>query len=294
MTLTPEHQKAMIALDGCDEVRVLRRFRPRHAYGIVNEPKVGLFVDVETTGLDTDVDKVIQFAGVRFEFDTEGNVGHVGPTYAALEDPGAPLSADVVDITGITDEQLRGQKIDDAKVAELLDDVVLVIAHNADFDRRMIERRFTGFDARYWACSQRDVKWEKFGCRGLKLDYLLVMLCGEFYDAHDALADCLAGVHVLTTPRAEGKSPFQALVESVRTTTYRVFAKNSPFPTKTQLRLRHYKWLPDPVRCWVKDVKADEVDVERAWLQENVYGPGRIDHSEVKKISSLDHYSIRA
>jgi DNA polymerase-3 subunit epsilon len=274
------------------DYRVLRRFQQRASYGDIADGKVGVFVDVESTGLNTDEDRIIQFAGVRFLFDSAGNIGQVGPMYSALEDPGAPLSREVTDITGLSDERLRGQKIDDGMVAALMSDAVLVIAHNADFDRKMIERRFSGFDQVAWACSQRDVKWEKFGCYGVKLEYLLMVLCSEFYEAHDALQDCLAGVHVLATPRLEDVSPFQMLLQSVRTPTIRLWAHESPYATKDRLRLRRYRWFPAPNRCWAKDLKADELEAERAWLVENVYS-GTRDFSSVSKISAYDRYSVR-
>lgn len=278
-------------LDGTGRYRVLRRFRPRDSYGPVTEPKAALFVDVETTGLNVDEDKIIQFAGVRFSFDSEGHVGRIGPTYTALEDPGVPLPERITDITGITSEQLAGQRIDDSAIAQLLDGVVLVIAHNAEFDRKMIERRFRGFDELAWGCSQRDVKWERYGMYGAKLDYLVAMLCREFYDAHDALADCLAGVHLLATPRVDDRSPFQQLLETVRTPTFRLFAWNTPFATKDRLRLNGYRWLPAPMKVWAKDVKAAELEGERAWLVANVYDGH--DHSTEKKISPFDRYSVR-
>lgn len=296
--------------------RILKKFEPRAEYGLLRDPKVALMVDVESTGLDTDNDRIIQFAGVRFEFDAAGNIGHVGPMYASLEDPGMPLPETITELTGITAEQLVGQRIDDGMVEGLLADVVLVIAHNAEFDRRMVEGRFSGFDRVAWACSQRDVKWEKFGVRGAKLDYLLMMLCDEFHEAHGALQDCLAGIHVLATPRClpggkclcasdsmtgddgcpvhgEPVSPFQMLLESVRTPTVRIFARNSPFETKDTLRARHYRWQPDPIRCWTKDVRADEVEAERAWLRDHVYPHGSSFIAPAKTIARRDYFSAR-
>lgn len=310
-------EQAVAQLQGNRDFRVLRRFVPRENYGLVPDPKIGLYVDVETTGLETDVDRIIQFAGVRFEFDSAGNIGQVGPVYQAFEDPGQPLRPEIVELTGITDEQLRGQRIDDATVQGLLQNVVLVIAHNAEFDRKMVEGRFPLFDQVAWGCSQRDVKWERFGVRGAKLDYLLMMLCDEFHEAHGALADCLAGIHVLATPRClpGGKclcasdsmtgddgcpmhgapvSPFQMLLDSVRTPTVRVYARNSPFESKDKLRARHYRWQPDPVRCWTKDVRASELEAERAWLRENVYPYGSTFVAPAKPIAARDRYSVRA
>lgn len=286
--------RALVEVEQHPDYKVLRRFKPRHAYGAVLNPKIGLYVDVETTGLNTELDRIIQFAAVRFEFDPEsGDIGHIGPTYCGLEDPGLPLDPEIVEITGLTNEQLKGHRINDEKVAELMRDAVLVVAHNADFDRKMTEARIKGFDALPWGCSQRDVKWEKFGCRGAKLDYLVMLLCGEFFDGHNALNDCLAGVHLLATSQANGATPFQMLLESVRTPTYRLFAYQAGFHMKEKLRVRRYRWYPDPVKAWAKDVKADELEAERTWLRQEVYGSVG-DQSGVKKISAYDRFSVRA
>jgi len=49
-------------------------------------------------------------------------------------------------------------RIDDRAVNDLLSRVVLVIAHNADFDRRFLEKRLLGFAAKHWACSRSDIE----------------------------------------------------------------------------------------------------------------------------------------
>lgn len=305
MSSTSTQLAAMAAqLEQHPDFRVLRRFQPRHEYGLVKDPKAALFVDVETTGLNIGEDSIIQFAAVRFEFDAAGNIGQVGPVLSAYEDPGKPLDAHIVELTGITDAKVAGQIIEDSRVAAILDGVVLVIAHNADFDRKMCERRFKGFDTVAWACSQRDVKWERFGCRGLKLDYIMAMLCGEFFGGHDALADCLAGVHVLAAPRLQLEqpefdrttvTPFQMLLDSARQPTIRVFAWGSPIETKDRLRLRGFRWDPNS-RVWFRDLKAGEVEAEQVWLLENVYDGDELyaKRATTSKISAKDRYSVRA
>ena len=296
---------ALSELQQHPDFRVLRRFRPRADYGLVRDPKLALFVDVESTGLNREEDRIIQFAAVRFEFDSAGNIGQVGPVMSQYQDPGMPIAPEITALTGIDDAKVAGQSIDRAKLAQMLDGVVLVIAHNAEFDRQMCEKELPGFDGVAWACSQRDVKWERFGCHGVKLDYLVMQLCGEFYDAHDALADCLAGVHLLASPkiaveqldieRAGELTPFQMLLDSVREPTLRLCAWGSPIETKDRLRLRRFRW--DAVsRVWFRDVKASELEAERAWLLENVYdgdtdGAGRVS---AEKISRKDLYSRRA
>jgi DNA polymerase-3 subunit epsilon len=295
MTSSLAYDGLIEAMEQTGEFRVLRRFEPRESYGYVDKPLVGLFVDVEGTGLNADEDAIIQFAAVQFEFDRAGNVGRILSTFDGLEDPGVPLEPEVVDITGLTDDDLRGQKINDAGVAAILGDVELVIAHNAEYDRHMIERRFPGFDTVPWACSQRDVTWETFGCRYIGLEFLLMKACGEFFAPHDALDDCRVGLHVLAAPRAFDRSPFSMLVHSVQQPTLRLYAWDSPYSTKDRLRLRRFRWDAG-VKCWRKDLKPAELEREHAWLLKNVYNGDEdwASQASVTKISALDRYSSRA
>jgi hypothetical protein len=46
----------------------------------------------------------------------------------------------VTALTGITDEMVAGQRIDEAVVSAFVKDAVIVIAHNAGFDRKFAER----------------------------------------------------------------------------------------------------------------------------------------------------------
>ena len=89
--------------------------------------------DTETTGLEPqNGDRVIEVGCVEL-------VNHVptGRIFRRLINPGRPVSAKTVEITGITDAILADQPPFEAVAADLLafigDDVV--IAHNAKFDR---------------------------------------------------------------------------------------------------------------------------------------------------------------
>ncbi|HEY5062232.1 MAG TPA: exonuclease domain-containing protein, partial [Gemmatimonadaceae bacterium] len=119
--------------------RVVRRFsrRARYAAPCANATQRALFVDVETTGLDANGDHIIELAAVPFSYAADGTVYELGEPVSFLEDPGVAIPAEVTHITGIDDEMVRGQRIDDAAVNALLADCALVVAHNAAFDRRM-------------------------------------------------------------------------------------------------------------------------------------------------------------
>jgi DNA polymerase-3 subunit epsilon len=103
-------------LEQSGDYRVLRRV-PEMARYADDDPaaikRLGLIVDIETTGLDPASDQIIELACLPFHFSSEGVLYDVLPGYAGFEDPGQPLHERVVRLTGITDDQLLGQRLDD-------------------------------------------------------------------------------------------------------------------------------------------------------------------------------------
>jgi DNA polymerase-3 subunit epsilon len=270
-------------LDATGEYRVMRRYaRPAwYASPTPAGARRGLVVDVETTGLDHATDAIIELALLPFDFGADGTVYTVHEPASWFEDPGRAIPADTVALTGITDEMVRGQRIDEPTATRLMDEAVLVVAHNAGFDRRFVERRLPGFAAKHWACSQREVPWTRFGCRGAKLDYLLFSSCNQFHTGHRAADDCLATLHVLATPRDEtGASPMRLLLDSARRRTHRVWAVGTAFELKDLLKARGYQWFGGSAtrgKAWYRDCASDdELAAEKAWLTEHAYG-GRSD-----------------
>lgn len=287
------------ALIATGDYRVLRRFSAPARYATPTasvEIRRGLIVDVETTGLDTATDRIIELGLVAFEFDAAGIVYAVDPKREWFEDPGVPIPTEAVEITGITDDMVRGQRIDDAAVLAEIERAHLVIAHNASFDRRMLERRFPAFAAKFWGCSLSDVPWARFGCRGAKLDYLLFQLCDAFHTGHRAGDDCQATLHVLATPRDGEATPLTRLLEKARLTTVRISAVGTPIETKDLLKARGYRWFNGSTtrpKTWFRDVSEGEVESEQAWLREHAYGglanpPWRLD-----RFTGKDRFSDR-
>ena len=60
--------------------------------------------DVETTGLSAVYDTIIELAAVKM------HKGNVIETFEQFIDPGHPLSQTTINLTGITDEMVRGSK----------------------------------------------------------------------------------------------------------------------------------------------------------------------------------------
>lgn len=274
---TAEQLEAMAnALSACDQYQVLRRWQDFPTLQAAPEgAKLGLVVDTETTG-KTATDRIIELGMVRFAFDAEtGSVLGVLERFSALEDPGMPIPPEASAVNGITDEMVAGKRIDDAEVSRLAQDVSLVIAHNADFDRPKVEERFALFEALPWACSMSEVPWQEAGIETTKLKFIATEL-GHFYSAHRADADCEATLHALNTPLPKlGKTGLQFLLEAVTEIYSRLYASNSPFESKDTLKARGYRWSAGDQgapKAWYTDLTGmDELEEEKAWLLKNVY-----------------------
>jgi len=277
------------------DYRVLRRLDTARQRPALAGPTVrrAAIVDTETTGTDAATEKVIELAIVVFEYcHVSGTVGRVLDTYDGLEDPGIPIPPASTAIHGITDAMVAGQRIDDARVAGLLEPVGLVIAHNAGFDRKFLERRLPVFATLPWGCSWLEVPWGDAGITSSKLEYLAYRY-GFFYDGHRAEADCRALLEVLSQPFGEtGGTALKVLLDSARAPSFRLWANNSPFETKDVLRKRGY-WWDATRRCWSCEVRSQaRVQEELAWLRDAVYA-GKSVAIEQDEFDAKTRYSGR-
>jgi DNA polymerase-3 subunit epsilon len=258
------------------DYRVLKRLDPESVGGPAltqGTVRRAAIIDTETTGMDSKADRIIEIGIVVFEYAAEtGEVGPVVGHLSALEDPGRPIPPEAIAVHHITDEMVRGKRFDDTAVAQLLDGVSLVIAHNATFDRPFLEARFPQFIRMPWACSIRDVGWRESGYASSALEFLGYRM-GFFYDGHRAEIDCCALLAVLARPLGERTAApaFKALLDHAREKTFKLFAMNSPFESKDVLKGRGYRWEPDG-KVWALELDAKNLEAEMVYLKEKVYG----------------------
>ena len=277
------------------DFRVLWRLSPRLQF----EPAQGatcqvLVLDTETTGLDPSRDKIIELALLRVTVDTAtGRPCGVVQVYDGLEDPGMPISAEIEALTGISNDMVRGQRLDEARVAELLAGADLVIAHNAGFDRPFVEARLPAFAALAWACSFADIDWKREGLSSAKLENL-ALSHGWFYEAHRAEMDCHALLAVLAQPLPKSLSTgLSQLLQAGTQTAFRLQATAAPFEAKDLLKARGYRWNAEQ-RVWHTRL-ADEaaLQAECDWLRASVYG-ARAARVQVETLQAQVKYSARA
>lgn len=285
-------------LEASGSYRILRRLEPRANYHAPDgtPTRRGVFLDVETTGLDPATDEIVELAMVPFDFSSDGRIFAVHESFSRFRDPGRPIPAAVTALTGITDAMVAGASIDAAEIEVFLGPAALVIAHNASFDRRFMERLCGAFVTLPWGCSWAEVPWADEGFDGAKLAHLAAAQ-GFFHDGHRAVHDCRAGIEILarTLPRS-GRTALGVLLESARQPRWRIWAARAPFDRKDSLKRRGYRWCDGSdgrPRAWNVDVADHALESELAFLRREIYRRDDVG-IDARLISAFERYSDRA
>jgi DNA polymerase-3 subunit epsilon len=287
-------EEMVAALEATGDYRVLRRLRP--ATVSMEAPpgtRRGMLLDVETTGLDPDVDEIIELAMLPFFYSDADEIIGIGTPFIEMREPSRPIPTDVTKLTGIDYAMVAGKSIDPDAVSRFASKS-LIVAHNAAFDRRFMEKFCPSLAGNPWACSMREVPWMDHGFESNKLPFLAVA-SGFYYDRHRAVHDCHAAVELLARPlAATGASALKALLTSARTNTVRCWAENSPFDKKDMLKRRGYRWNGDnsgQPRAWWIDVAEAALPAEISFLHADIYQ--REVAIRTSAITAFNRYSDR-
>jgi DNA polymerase III subunit epsilon len=246
------------------------------------------------SGLDHRQHEIIELAMVPFRYSVDGIIVRVLEPFSQLQQPADPIPAEITALTGITNEIVSGKKIDIVEVNKLVEAANIIIAHNASFDRKFLEKLSPAFETKPWACSLADIDWFGEGYDGLKLNYLASEF-GFFYDRHRAENDCLAGIEILSRPlKKSGLKALDAMLNNARKVTWRIVAEGSPFDLKETLKARGYRWNAGEngqPKAWYIDVVDQQKDAEVAFLNKNIF-KRNIDLRLVR-ITALERHSDR-
>jgi DNA polymerase-3 subunit epsilon len=292
----PAFEQMAATLEASGDYKILRRLVPRSISTAPFNPadKVAVVLDVETTGLDHTKDEVIELGMLRFSYSEADVVTGVTDTFQAFREPSVPISPEITNLTGITNEMVAGQRIEENAVEEFVRDANVVIAHNAAFDRKFVESLNPVFSQKHWACSVVEVDWRRHGFAGAKLVYLLAG-CGLFHDAHRAVDDCHAVLEILAKPLAGTSSTaLAALLARARQRSFRIWAEQSPFDLKDVLKGRGYRWSDGSdgaPRSWYIDVAEDDHTAEIEYLRAEIYQ--REVDLRSRSLTALERFSAR-
>ena len=225
-------------------------------------------IDTETTGLNAQTgDRIIDIAVATCEYGRQtGTLYRIIKRYESLEDPEHPLSPEITQLTGITDEMVKGQRINEVALSEVLEGVGLIICHNAAFDRSFLEARYPAFENMHFGCSLHEIPWSDWNISSRKLEYLGFRF-GLFHEAHRARADIdmLMALLAIQAPQTQ-TSTLSYLLKSARTPTYRIHAMDLPFEKKDIAKSNGYRWNDGKLKtlkAWWIDTQDEAAEREK-------------------------------
>ena len=271
-------------LNKSGEYRVVKKYQKPQGYNLDNSSSnsheksknklIGVFLDIEATGLLYTSDKLIELGMVKFEYTEDGRIFNLLEEFSSYQDPNIPIPAYITKLTGISDDMVKGHSIDEDAVSEYLKDVNIIIAHNAQFDRAFFETSFPDITPKAWGCSMRDINWMDEDISSLKLEYIAYRY-GFFFEGHRAIIDCLAGIHILAQDLINSKElVLKRLLDNAMQLEFKLIARNSPYNSKDLLKTKGYRWGMPPInthRAWYINVSENRVESEIKYLRSNIY-----------------------
>jgi len=288
----PDLIQCVQLLNDSDDYQVLSRLKPQTVFNSPSPDKTHkvCIIDTETTGLDTEVCEIIELGYQIIEFDSSGHFYKVLTAKNYLNEPEGEISAEVTQVTGLTYEDVKGHAIPWKEVAAEIADTALCVAHNAAFDRPVLERYHDVFIDKIWGCSVAQIDWLEVADVGSRSQEFLCWKVGQFfYGAHRALDDVQALTQLLSCTVSENRVPaFSFLLQAVRLSKSLVKATGAPFDIKDDLRARGYRWNVGE-RVWQKVLDDTKLQVELGWLIEH-----QTPNPNVIKLKATDTFSIRA
>lgn len=159
-----------------------------------NREKLGLILDVETTGLGPDSDEIIELAMKLFSYRTDtGEIIDIKDEESFLREPISQTALNNYDnafrVHGISYESVRGKRFQDVKIKKYFYLAEAAFAHNASFDRSFLYRMYPEVNDMSWYCTMRSIPWKKYGFANSKLLTLLQQHNITNYQTHRAMDD---------------------------------------------------------------------------------------------------------
>ncbi|GHI01189.1 hypothetical protein AM1BK_47310 [Neobacillus kokaensis] len=182
------------------------------------EEKLGLVLDVETTGLGPKTDEVIELALKLFSYRTDtGEVIDVIDEDSFLREPLSSSARRNYDrafqVHGIPYEAVQGKSFYDEKIKTYFQRTDAVFAHNASFDRSFLFHMYPEVNDLQWFCTMRNVPWKQYGFPNGKLLTLLEAHDITNYQTHRAMDDITYLMELLKKTSPKGNLYLQEVLD---------------------------------------------------------------------------------
>ncbi|MDY2628650.1 MAG: PolC-type DNA polymerase III [Lachnospiraceae bacterium] len=154
--------------------------------------------DLETTGLNNNVHKIIEIGAVKVQ------KGVVIDRYSVFVNPQEPISYEIENLTGINDSMVKDAGTIDEVLPEFLKfcEGAALVGHNASFDVNFILKAAKNlgipFDNPCWLCTMRMARYFFPGSKKATLDHVAKELGINLKNHHRAVddAECTAGIFI--------------------------------------------------------------------------------------------------
>lgn len=255
--------------------RILHPIRAREDWPRQADPDVPVkriaILDCETTGLEVERDRIIEICVAMVLVDSHGRPVGIQSIGTGLDDPGSPLSEEIVSLTGLTDRDLAGQWIDRELLTQFVEYCDGVIAFNAGFDRPFLEKLLPDMSARPWGCAMKNVPWRQLGFEPGPQNYLL-MQAGRYNPvAHRAQSDVLSLTELLAHQCRDGTTVMAKVLGAMEAPSYRFEASTAAYGYRDELKRKGYRWAPERThKLWHKTVSATEFRSEYRWYKQTI------------------------
>ena len=228
-------------------------------------------LDTETTGLDADRHQVIEICAAMALVNETGRVVGIQSIGTGLQDPGHPLSREIVKLTGLIDAELAGKKVAKERLTEFIENCEGVVVFNAGFDRPHAEKLLPKLRPMPWGCAWRDVPRRQLNYEPGPQGYLLAQAGRYSQSAHRAQDDVLALVELLDHVCADGESVMGKVLAAMSAPAWRFEASNAAYGYRHDLREQRYRWAPAKTHTiWHKHVRQAEFRDEYRWYTRTI------------------------
>lgn len=242
--------------------------------------KKAVFIDFETTGFDEKKDEVIEVAFISVLFDDEYNLLKVVDKYNEFQEPNEPISEFITNLTSITNEIVKGKVIDWSIVENALEQADIIIAHNAQFDKKWA-LKYTNLDPKKkWACSVDLIDWKlKYGTKNAKLETLKKSYKIKSGKSHRAIGDVITLVKLLKQQGKQGTF-FQELYNNFHEKHVRMICHGVKYDDKELIKQFGFRWFGKD-KYWYKNIPVSQKKEAETKLRKTV-NIKRLEWGEIK------------
>ncbi|AXN37033.1 exonuclease domain-containing protein [Peribacillus butanolivorans] len=171
--------------------------------------RLGLVLDVETTGLRPTSDEIIELALILFTYNSEtSEIINLVDQESFLREPLSYQARRNYDqayrVHGISFSSVEGKSFHDEKIKSFIDRSDSIFAHNASFDRSFLYHMYPEINNHQWFCTMRNVPWKQYGFVNSKLLTLLRAHNITNFQTHRAMDDISYLMELLRKPSPSG------------------------------------------------------------------------------------------